>query len=73
VNDGIFLWIRVRLRTILSARLAMKILGTQRHDEARVEPDKRRSGDLRAEADHLEEEEARLRDAQFKSEKDDPQ
>lgn len=73
MTDEFFLWIRIRLRTLMTARHAMKNQATARHQEASVEPDLRRRGDLRAEGDHLEEEEARLRDAQMESQKDPPQ
>ena len=73
MTGDLFLWIRIRLRTIMSARYAMKNQATARHHEAGVEPDKNRQSDLRAEADHLEEEEGNLRDAQMDSQSNDPQ
>lgn len=57
--DG-WIWIKVRLSTIAAARAAMKILGMQLHDEARVEPDKVRRDHLRAEASHYIEKEVDL-------------
>lgn len=58
-----WIWIRVQLKTLLSARRALKELSTRRHDEARLEDGPRRD-QLRAEGDHLDAEAEQLRQAE---------
>lgn len=63
----VWVWIRIRFSTLAAARAALRILGLQLHDEARVEPDKTRSSHLRAEGDHYVEHERELQDAEMKA------
>ena len=69
--DDIWLWVRLKLSTLSAARAALRILGIQLHDEARVEPGAKRREDLRAEGDHYiaEEREIQIAEtrAQFKT------
>jgi len=60
----LWLWIRVKLTTIAAARAALRILGVQFHDEARLEPDPLRKEHLRAEADYYHQEERELQKAE---------
>ena len=63
----LWLWIRVKMTTIAAARAALKVLGMQLHDEARVEPNKERRAHLCAEGDHYVDEERELQKAELRS------
>lgn len=73
MNDPVWIWVRLKLRTIHAARMALSILSGNFHREARVEPDKKRASHLRAEADYYDEESESLRQAQMQSLEEDPQ
>jgi len=63
--SNLWIWIRVKLKTLSAARGALKLGAIDRHREAMVEPDKTRRSDLRAEGDYLEGEERELQHAQM--------
>jgi len=63
----VWITLKVKLKTLAAARAALQILGVQLHDEARVEPDKRRREHLRAEADHYVEQEREMQMAESRA------
>jgi len=63
----VWITLRVKLKTLAAARAALQILAVQLHDEARVEPDKRRRDHLRLEADHYVEQEREMQMAEARA------
>jgi hypothetical protein len=62
---GIWIRIRVKLRTLNAVRTAARLFRDVLHREARVEADRTRRADLIAEADYIEVEEKELQHAQM--------
>jgi hypothetical protein len=70
MSDPIWLWVRLRMSTMWSAFRALKDKSYDLHEDARYEESSKVRSEMRAEADHLDQEAEELRKSMMSAQND---